>query len=236
MVFGVARKAMAARLGLRGWGCEAGASGLVDWTGSGANADADRKDDPVEPQDGMATASASPTLLQLFSAFARLGLTSFGGGLSAGMMHEIVTRRGWVGEREFLNGLAIAQALPGVNVVNLPIWLGYRLRGGLGALVSAAGIVVPPLFVIILLAIGYESLQRYSQTSVALAGAASAAVGLALAMALRAARLNIRRLVPAVIMLSVFALVGVVRLPLRTVVAVAVPISIAIAWLRPQRS
>ena len=85
------------------------------------------------------TPPASPGLLQLFLAFAKIGLTSFGGGLSGWMLREFVQRRRWLDEGEFLSGLALAQAFPGVNVVNLSIWIGYRLGGSAGALVSALG-------------------------------------------------------------------------------------------------
>jgi chromate transporter len=125
--------------------------------------------------------TGAPSLTALFLCFAKVACTSFGGGLSGWMLQEIVRRKRWVGEEEFLNGLAIAQALPGVNVVNLPIWLGYKLRGGWGAVVSATAMVVPPMLIIIAIAASYESVQRYPQTGLALAGAAASAIGMALA-------------------------------------------------------
>ncbi|HXZ08323.1 MAG TPA: chromate transporter, partial [Paraburkholderia sp.] len=62
---------------------------------------------------------ATPTALQLFLIFSRIGLTSFGGGLSGWFLREFVHDRHWLSEDEFLNGLALSQALPGVNVKNL---------------------------------------------------------------------------------------------------------------------
>jgi chromate transporter len=177
-------------------------------------------------------AAGAPSLSALFLCFAKVAVTSFGGGLSGWLMHEIVRRRGWVGEEEFLIGLAISQALPGVNVVNLPIWLGFRLRGGAGALVSALGMVVPPMLIIIAVAALYETLAGYPETGLALAGAAASAIGMALAMALRAARRNLARAIPAVLMLAVFVSIGLLRLPLLPVVLVAAPVSIALAWRR----
>src|SRR3546814_20763716 len=73
-----------------------------------------------------------PSLTMLFLAFSRLGVTSFGGGLSGWIMRELVHRRKWISEQEFVNGLALSQAFPGINVVNLAIWIGYRLQGGKG--------------------------------------------------------------------------------------------------------
>jgi len=63
----------------------------------------------------------APSSAALFWVFTRIGLTSFGGGLSGWMLREFVQRRAWLQEDEFLSGLALAQAFPGVNVVNLAI-------------------------------------------------------------------------------------------------------------------
>jgi chromate transporter len=171
-----------------------------------------------------------PTLRALFLAFAKLGATSFGGGLSAWMLQECVRRRRWITEEEFLTGLAMAQALPGVNVVNLPIWIGYRLAGGRGALVSALGVIVPPAILVTLLAAGYGWLQQFGATDLALQGAAAAALGLSLSMGLRAAHRHVRKLAPALVFGVVFVGVGLLRLPMYLVVLGAAPVSIGLAY------
>jgi chromate transporter len=91
-----------------------------------------------------------PTPLRLFLIFTRIALTSFGGGLSGWLLREFVTDRKWISEEEFLNGLAISQALPGVNVKNMAIWIGFRLNGFQGAVAGFTGIIVPPAIVIVL--------------------------------------------------------------------------------------
>ena len=78
---------------------------------------------PTEPQ---------PTAWRLFLIFSRIGLTSFGGGLSGWLLREFVQDRHWISEEDFLNGLSLSQALPGVNVKNMAIWIGYRLVGTSG--------------------------------------------------------------------------------------------------------
>ncbi|MEJ1975379.1 MAG: chromate transporter [Acetobacteraceae bacterium] len=59
--------------------------------------------------------AGSPTALQLFLVFTKIGLTSFGGGLSGWILRELVQTRGWLSEEDFLSGLALAQAYPGVT-------------------------------------------------------------------------------------------------------------------------
>lgn len=178
---------------------------------------------------------AAPRLRTLFFAFSKIGLTSFGGGLSGWMMREFVQQRAWLTEQEFLSGLALAQAFPGVNVVNLAIWIGYRLRGGLGALASALGIVLGPMVVAVLLAAVFSTVGNSHRAHLVLAGVAAAAVGLSLQTSLRAARFAAKGAARALVLAATFAAIFIWRLPLLWVVGVMAPLSIALAWHRIAR-
>ncbi len=101
------------------------------------------------------------SLAEIFLVFSKISLTSFGGGLSGWMYREFVEARSWFSESEFLSSLAICQAMPGVNVVNLAVWLGFRLRGTLGAIVGFCAMIVPALIVIIPIAIAYSYWGKY---------------------------------------------------------------------------
>lgn len=171
-----------------------------------------------------------PGALQLFLIFARIGLTSFGGGLSGWMLREFVQRRRLMSEEDFLNGLAIAQALPGVNVTNMAIWIGYRLGGRSGAIACWLGIVVPAAFVIVLIGSLFASLRGFALTHVALGGAAAAAIGLSLAMGLTAARRVPRRAFPLAIMAATFVAVAILKWPLLWTVLAAGSLSVAMAY------
>ena len=99
----------------------------------------------------IANTSRPPTLTGLFLIFSRIGLTSFGGGLSGWLLREFVQDRDWISEEDFLNGLALSQALPGINVKNMAIWIGHRLLGWRGALLAVTGIIASPAILIIIL-------------------------------------------------------------------------------------
>ena len=172
----------------------------------------------------------SASLWQLFWVFAKISSTCFGGGLTGWMMREVVHRLRWMDETEFLSGLAMAQALPGVNVVNMPLWIGYRIAGLPGAVASASGVIVLPALIALLFSAIYGVLSRYPEAAHAFVGVASAAIGLSGAMCVRAARRQVVRLVPCVILLLTFVGVGLFRLPMLLVVAALAPISIAFAW------
>ena len=172
-----------------------------------------------------------PSSVALLLVFSRIGLTSFGGGMSGWMLREFVQRRAWVGEEEFLSGLALAQAFPGVNVVNLAIWIGFRLRGTPGALAGVAGIVVPPALLVVALAVAFGMLARFSLTHLVLDGVGAAAVGLSLQMGLVAARrVAAKGLWPIALMAVAFVTVGLLHYPMPLVVIVLGPVGVALAW------
>jgi len=171
-------------------------------------------------------------VLQIFLAFAKIGLTSFGGGLSGWMLREFVQRRNWLSEAEFLSGLALAQAFPGVNVVNLAIWVGFRLRGGVGALAGALGLVVPAMVLALVVVAAFATMAKSDSVHLALAGVAAAAVGLSLQTGLRAARRAARGVPALAVMVVTFVAIFLLRLPLLWVVGAMAPLSIGLAYLR----
>lgn len=173
-----------------------------------------------------------PSALQLFLIFTRIGLTSFGGGLSGWMLREFVQRRRLMSEEDFLNGLSIAQALPGVNVTNMAIWIGYKLGGRSGAIACWLGIVVPAAAVIVLIGTLFASIGDYAITHIALNGAASAAIGLSLAMGLTAARRVPRRAFPLAVMVATFVAVAILKWPLLWTVLGAGSLSVAVTYHR----
>ncbi|GAC1344661.1 MAG: hypothetical protein NVSMB18_22740 [Acetobacteraceae bacterium] len=175
-------------------------------------------------------------LLDYVLVITRIGLTSFGGGVSGWMMRVIVHERGWLSESEFLVGLSLCQMFPGINVLNLAIWIGYRLQGGAGALAGALAMIVPPGLVLIALGAAFGELAQFASVRVALNGVAAAAIGLGASMGVRAARLSATGALPVAVMVAVFAAIGLLHWPLVPVVAVAAPLSIGLAaWQGMQR-
>ncbi|MDH6151846.1 MULTISPECIES: chromate transporter [Paraburkholderia] len=195
--------------------------------------------DPVSRSEDDAPHHAPPprevTSLGLFLIFARIGLTSFGGGLSGWFMREFVHDRHWMSEDEFLNGLALSQALPGVNVKNLAIWIGYRLLGWRGAVAGFFGIVFPAAVVIILLGAFFSAIASFPLTHIALAGAAAGAIGLSLSMAITAARRLPRRVFPYLVLLATFAAAAVFRVSLVWTVLIAGALSVGYEYVREAR-
>lgn len=184
---------------------------------------------------GGGPASADVTTLGLFLIFSRIGLTSFGGGLSGWFMREFVQDKQWMSEDEFLNGLALSQALPGVNVKNLAIWIGYRLLGWRGALAGFCGIIFPPAILIVLLGAFFSAIAYFPLTHIALAGAAAGAIGLSAAMAITAARRLPPRVFPYLMMSATFAAVALFRASLVWTVLIGGALSVGYEYVRSPR-
>jgi chromate transporter len=99
----------------------------------------------------------APSLLSLFLDFLKIGATAFGGfmALISAVQHQIVERRKLLSHNEMLDGISLATILPGPVAVNVVAYTGYKLRGGLGALVSAVGVILPAFLLIVVLTDAY---------------------------------------------------------------------------------
>lgn len=93
-------------------------------------------------------------LLDLFLAFARVGVMTFGGGYAMIpiLEREIVDRHGWATEEELMDYYAVGQCTPGVIAVNTATFIGYKTAGSLGGVVATLGVVFPSVVIITLIA------------------------------------------------------------------------------------
>lgn len=102
-------------------------------------------------------------LRELAGLFLRLGATAFGGPAAhVAMMHaEVVRRRGWLSDQEFLDLIGAASLVPGPNSTEMAIHLGYRRAGWPGLAVAGAAFILPAALIVLGLAWAYK---RYGTT------------------------------------------------------------------------
>jgi chromate transporter len=175
-------------------------------------------------------------LNQLLATFVRLGTMTFGGGVQSWIHREVVQRLGWINDKSFLSGMTVAQILPGANPVNMALYVGLQLRGGVGAAVAVFGMLIPAFCTTLILGALYRNYGHLAAVHFVLAGMAAAGVGATLTMGIKVARRLPRNLVTALIAVTVFVLVGVLRWPMIPVVVVMVPLSIALAFVAERKS
>lgn len=110
--------------------------------------------------------------LQLFSAFFRIGLFTFGGGYAMLPMiqKEIVEKYKWATNDEILNYFAIGQCTPGVIAVNTASFIGYKKCGVKGATVATLAIVLPSLIIISIIAAFLKNFAEFEAVKKAFAG------------------------------------------------------------------
>ncbi|HTH70943.1 MAG TPA: chromate efflux transporter [Candidatus Saccharimonadales bacterium] len=108
----------------------------------------------------MNATAPAVSVRQLAGYFLRLGAMGFGGpiALVGYMQRDLVERRGWFTQEEYLQGLAVAQTLPGPLAAQLAMWLGYVRRGTAGATASALAFILPPFLIVTVVAAMYVSL------------------------------------------------------------------------------
>lgn len=184
-----------------------------------------------------ATSASRPAvgLPRLLATFVRLGTVTFGGGLQSWIHREVVDRLGWIDDDTFLSGLTMARVVPGGNGVNVALYVGLRLRGAMGAAAAVLGLVVPAFCVILCLGYLYRRFGHLAAVHFVLTGLAAAGVGATLTMGIKVGRRLPRDIGTALVAATVFALVGVMQLPMIPVVLALIPISVGLALLAERR-
>ena len=169
---------------------------------------------------------------EIFLTFARIGASGFGG-INFWIRRIVIQEKRWVTDEEYLEGLALGQILPGPNVYNLSVMLGYRFGGVRGAFAAIAGLIGAPLAFLVALGLLY---QRYANVPVlerALTGMSAVAAGLLLANAAGIATALPKRFLPWLFLALAFVGTGLLRWPLLYVMAGLAPFAMASAWSKP---
>lgn len=124
------------------------------------------------------------SLTDLFVSFTLLALQGFGGVLAV-VQRELVEKKRWMTREEFIEDWAVAQIMPGPNVVNLSLMIGGRYFGLKGAMAALAGMLTVPLILVLLLALVYAQFADHPGVAGALRGMGAVAAGLIAATGLK---------------------------------------------------
>ncbi|MBQ4067525.1 MAG: chromate transporter [Clostridia bacterium] len=117
--------------------------------------------------------------LQLLWTFFKIGALTFGGGLAMlPLIEDEVVGRGWIEPSALVNFIAVAESTPGPIAVNMATYVGSELGGFLGALCATAGVVLPSLIIILMIAGCYEKFKKSSVVNGIMSGLRPCVVGL----------------------------------------------------------
>jgi chromate transporter len=192
--------------------------------------------DPTGAPPAAPAAKQRPaSLTELFISLTSIALQGFGGVLAI-VQREMVERRKWMTPEEFLEDWAVAQIMPGPNVVNLSLMIGDRWFGLRGALVAVAAMLTVPLLVVLLLALVYAHIGTNPHVASALRGMGAVAAGLITATGLKLmsalGRHPMGIALVAAFGVATFIGIALLRLPLAWVLIGLGGLSCAITWRR----
>ena len=119
-------------------------------------------------------------LLQLFWTFFKIGAFTLGGGYAMIplVQREVVDHRGWMGEEEFLDLIALAQSAPGIIAVNTAVFVGYKVAGRRGIVLSVLGATLPSFLIILLIAMCFTHFRDNPHVEAVFKGIRPAVVAL----------------------------------------------------------
>lgn len=101
--------------------------------------------------------------LNAFGTFFKIGLFTIGGGYAMVPLieEEVVRKKQWLSQEEFIDLLAVSQSVPGIFAVNFSIFIGYKLRKFSGALALALGAILPSFLIILAIALFFQQYKEY---------------------------------------------------------------------------
>jgi len=102
-------------------------------------------------------------LIKIYLEFFKIGIVSFGGGqaMIPILQRELVTNLHWITIKNFLYFVSIAEITPGPISVNMATFIGYKINGVIGAIISTAGVASPSFILILLIVTAIKKLQKY---------------------------------------------------------------------------
>jgi len=127
------------------------------------------------------------SITDLFVSFTVLALQGFGGVLAV-VQREFVEKKRWMTNEEFIEDWAVAQVMPGPNVINLALIIGGRYFGLKGAMAALSGMLAAPLLIVLTLALVYAQFASRPEVAGALRGMGAVAAGLIGATAIKLAK------------------------------------------------
>ncbi len=148
---------------------------------------------------------------KLFFSFLKMGLFTIGGGLA---MLPLITRfvvedEKWLTKEEMLDGIAVAQSLPGVLAINMATYVGMKKKGVPGAVCATLGTILPSFVIIILVAVFLENFGGNPIVGGAVTGIKACAAALIVTAGIRMIRDVIKGPLAVIIAAGAFVCVGI---------------------------
>ena len=143
--------------------------------------------------------------LGLFLLMMKIGLFTFGGGYAmiSLISRELVSKRNYITDDEFMNVVAVAESTPGPIAINMATYIGYKRAGFLGASLATLGVIIPSFVIVFLISVFFDAFMSYEIVKCAFRGIQVAVVYLILSAGVRMLKKMKKRPLPIIICSSV---------------------------------
>jgi chromate transporter len=154
------------------------------------------------------------SLVQLAATFLKIGTFGFGGPFSllAIMQKQVVERHKWLTAEDFAQSVAIGTMTPGPIFFSTAVFIGYRLRGILGAAVSGLGILLPSFSLVVIIAALYIQMQQTPWVVAVSRGIAAGVVGLFVSVVFKMGRSIVTDKRSVLLVVAAFLLLAFLRI------------------------
>ncbi len=162
-------------------------------------------------------------LAELFLSYFKVGSITFGGGYAMIpiLEREIVKKKNWVTEEELLDYYAISQCTPGVIAVNAATFVGYKMKGVIGAIVATLGVITPSIIIITIIANMIKAFQDNPYVSSAFKGISIAVCALVFTTVIGLVKKNVKNIYSVFVALGAFVAIGILGVsPIIVILAV----------------
>jgi chromate transporter len=176
--------------------------------------------------------------LPLFWTYLKIGTFTLGGGYAMLplIQREVVDRKGWIDEEEFLNMIALAQAAPGLIAVNSAIFIGWRVGGWKGVCGAVLGAVLPSFLIILAIAMVFREWKELPAVEAAFKGIRPAVVALIAAPLFKMAKSAKIGWVTALIPIAAALLIWLGHVNPVWVILATIVLTLCSIWLSSYRS
>lgn len=168
------------------------------------------------------------SLLELYTAFFKVGLFTFGGGLAMLPIieREVVDSKKWATYEELLDYYAVSQSTPGIIMVNVSTFIGYKERGLIGGIISTLGVVSPSLIIITLIASLIENFASISYVQSALKGIAAGISAIMISSLIKLGKSSIKDILGVVLCINGFVISYFTKISIIYVVVFGIAVGI----------
>lgn len=154
-------------------------------------------------------------LLDMFITFFKIGMFTIGGGYAMLpiIQREVVETKGWMSDSEFLDSVSLTNSLPGPLATNAATFIGYKLRGVIGSLVSIIGVASPSIIIITIIAMLFKNIMDNPYVNFIFKGARPAVVALIVFAVIKLSKAaQLKNLENAIIALSAFVAIAFLKI------------------------